>query len=111
MGRPPGDQRTDEGSLRLAGRGRCLALPRIQGQRAHQLDAHALGRDPDLAHDARPVRSTKVNDIETLEQASGWLEVAEKGSVLGIKFFVWMVTLFGRSAAHAFLALVIFYYV
>ncbi len=43
------------------------------------------------------------------EQKS-WLEVAEKGSVLGIKFFVWMVTFCGRRAAHGFLALVIFYY-
>jgi predicted LPLAT superfamily acyltransferase len=40
----------------------------------------------------------------------GWLEVAEKGSVLGIKSFVWMVTFLGRRVAHAVLALVIFYY-
>jgi predicted LPLAT superfamily acyltransferase len=39
------------------------------------------------------------------------MEVAEKGSILGIKFFVWMVNFFGRTAAHAFLAVVIFYYV
>jgi predicted LPLAT superfamily acyltransferase len=55
-----------------------------------------------------------VNDVEitALEAPpKGWLEVAEKGSVLGIKFFVWMVSFFGRTAAHSFLAVVIFYYV
>ena len=49
--------------------------------------------------------------LEPVDSTSrGWLEVAEKGSVLGIKFFVWMVTFFGRPAARVFLAIVIFYY-
>jgi predicted LPLAT superfamily acyltransferase len=48
--------------------------------------------------------------VDEVRAGSAWLDVAEKGSVLGIKFFVWMVTFFGRTAAFAALAIVIFYY-
>jgi predicted LPLAT superfamily acyltransferase len=51
-----------------------------------------------------------VSETALAPPSRGWLEVAEKGSVLGIRFFVWMVTFLGRRAAHGFLALVIFYY-
>lgn len=41
----------------------------------------------------------------------GWLEVAEAGSLLGIRFVVFLCTAFGRSAARAFLAVLVLYFV
>lgn len=41
----------------------------------------------------------------------GWLDVAEVGSVWGIRFVVGLCTLFGRGVARAFLRFVVFYYV
>ena len=41
----------------------------------------------------------------------GWLDVAEVGSVWGIRFVVALCTLFGRGAARAFLRVLAFYYV
>lgn len=43
-------------------------------------------------------------------QPQGWLDVAEKGSVFGIRVFVWFVTVFGRPAGRAVLAVVMLYY-
>ncbi len=40
----------------------------------------------------------------------GWLEVAEAGGTLGIRFFVVVSTMFGRSVARAFLPFVALYY-
>jgi predicted LPLAT superfamily acyltransferase len=40
----------------------------------------------------------------------GWLEVAEAGSILGIRWFVFLVTFVGRRAARAWLIMVVFYY-
>lgn len=42
---------------------------------------------------------------------AGWLETREKGTELGIRFFVWLMRLFGRAPARAFLYPVVFYYV
>ncbi|HEX5660238.1 MAG TPA: hypothetical protein VFX59_23750 [Polyangiales bacterium] len=44
-------------------------------------------------------------------QRRGWLDVAELGSVWGIRFMVRLCRLFGRGAARAFLRVVVFYYV
>ena len=41
----------------------------------------------------------------------GWLDVAEVGSVWGIRFLVGLCMLFGRNVARAFLRGVVFYYV
>ncbi|HEY6881391.1 MAG TPA: hypothetical protein VI299_25375, partial [Polyangiales bacterium] len=41
----------------------------------------------------------------------GWLDVAEVGSVWGIRFVVRLCRLFGRGAARAFLRVIVFYYV
>ena len=41
----------------------------------------------------------------------GWLDVAEVGSVWGIRFVVMLCALFGRGAARAFLRALVFYYV
>jgi predicted LPLAT superfamily acyltransferase len=41
----------------------------------------------------------------------GWLDVAEVGSVWGIRFVVGVCRLFGRGAARAFLRIIVFYYV
>jgi len=41
----------------------------------------------------------------------GWLEVAEAGSALGIRFVVMLCTVFGRPAARAFLAVLSLYFV
>jgi len=41
----------------------------------------------------------------------GWLEVAEAGSALGIRFVVFLCTVFGRTAARAFLAVLSLYFV
>ncbi|MDB4988869.1 MAG: hypothetical protein JWN04_4047, partial [Myxococcaceae bacterium] len=41
----------------------------------------------------------------------GWLDVAEVGSVWGIRFVVALCMLCGRGAARAFLRFVVFYYV
>ena len=41
----------------------------------------------------------------------GWLEVAEVGSVWGIRFVVLLCTVFGRGTARAFLRVIVFYYV
>lgn len=49
--------------------------------------------------------STAVTD-----QKSGWLQIAETGSLAGIKWFVFLVTFVGRPAARAWLKMVIFYY-
>lgn len=43
-------------------------------------------------------------------QQRGWLQIAETGSVAGIKWFVFLVTFVGRPAARAWLKMVIFYY-
>lgn len=40
----------------------------------------------------------------------GWLDVAEVGGVLGIRFFVVVCTIFGRAPARAILRLVALYY-
>ncbi len=40
-----------------------------------------------------------------------WLDVKEKGGVLGVRFVVWLCTAFGRAPARAFLALLCVYYV
>ncbi|MCL2447917.1 MAG: hypothetical protein FWD17_03110 [Polyangiaceae bacterium] len=40
-----------------------------------------------------------------------WLNVAERGSALGIAFFVWLSTAFGRAPARLVLRVVVFYYV
>jgi predicted LPLAT superfamily acyltransferase len=42
---------------------------------------------------------------------AGWLDVVERGSVLGIRFFVWLSTAFGRSPARFVLRFVALYYV
>jgi predicted LPLAT superfamily acyltransferase len=44
-------------------------------------------------------------------QKRGWLDVAEVGSVWGIRFVVGLCKLFGRGAARAFLRVLVFYYV
>ncbi len=44
-------------------------------------------------------------------QRHGWLDVAEVGSVWGIRFVVRLCRLFGRGAARAFLRVLVFYYV
>jgi predicted LPLAT superfamily acyltransferase len=41
----------------------------------------------------------------------GWLDVAEVGSVWGIRFVVLLCTVFGRSVSRAFVRLIVFYYV
>ena len=41
---------------------------------------------------------------------TGWLDIAEAGGTLGIRFFVVVSTMFGRSAARAFLPFVALYY-
>jgi predicted LPLAT superfamily acyltransferase len=43
-------------------------------------------------------------------QRRGWLDVAELGSVWGIRFVVRLCRLFGRGAARAFLRVLVFYY-
>ncbi len=42
---------------------------------------------------------------------SGWLDAQEKGTVLGVRFFVWLLRLCGRAVARAFLRPVVLYYV
>jgi predicted LPLAT superfamily acyltransferase len=42
---------------------------------------------------------------------STWLSVAERGSALGIAFFVWLSTAFGRTPARLVLRVVVLYYV
>lgn len=42
---------------------------------------------------------------------SGWLDVAEVGSLWGIRFVVGLCQLFGRGSARAFLRLIVAYYV
>jgi predicted LPLAT superfamily acyltransferase len=39
-----------------------------------------------------------------------WLDVKEKGGVLGVRFVVWLCTAFGRAPARAFLAVLCVYY-
>jgi predicted LPLAT superfamily acyltransferase len=39
-----------------------------------------------------------------------WLAEPERGTSLGIRFFVWLITLFGRGVARAFLRPVVFWY-
>lgn len=41
---------------------------------------------------------------------SGWLDVAERGTVLGIRFFVVLSTVFGRPVARAFLPPIALWY-
>src|SRR5688572_16602301 len=43
-------------------------------------------------------------------RSRGWLDVAEAGSILGIRWFVFLVTCLGRSAARSWLTMVVFYY-
>ncbi len=43
-------------------------------------------------------------------KGTGWLDIAEAGGTLGIRFFVVVCTMFGRSAARAFLPFVALYY-
>lgn len=50
-------------------------------------------------------------DKSVAAETESWHEIAEKGSVLGIRFFVALVGLFGRTAARAFLAVLMIYYV
>ena len=45
------------------------------------------------------------------EVERGWLSVSERGSVLGIRFFVWCTTALGRAPARFFLRFVALYYV
>jgi predicted LPLAT superfamily acyltransferase len=45
------------------------------------------------------------------ETGTGWLDVAEKGSVLGIQLLVWIGTLFGRAPGRFVLRFLAFYYV
>lgn len=40
----------------------------------------------------------------------GWLDVAERGGVWGIRLFVWLCTIAGRAPARAVLRIVILYY-
>jgi predicted LPLAT superfamily acyltransferase len=49
--------------------------------------------------------------MSQLAQRRGWLDVAEVGSVWGIRFMVRLCRLFGRGAARAVLRVVVFYYV
>jgi len=49
--------------------------------------------------------------MTAIEKKSGWLDVAEVGSVWGIRFVVLLCTVFGRGAARAFLRVIVFYYV
>ncbi|MET0287523.1 MAG: lipid A biosynthesis acyltransferase [Polyangiales bacterium] len=49
--------------------------------------------------------------MSELAPRRGWLDVAEVGSVWGIRFVVRLCRLFGRGAARAFLRAVVFYYV
>ncbi|MDB4974889.1 MAG: Lysophospholipid acyltransferase [Myxococcaceae bacterium] len=44
-------------------------------------------------------------------QKRGWLDMAEVGSVWGIRFVVMLCMTFGRGVARAFLRFVVFYYV
>jgi predicted LPLAT superfamily acyltransferase len=44
-------------------------------------------------------------------QRGGWQGVAERGSILGIRFFVWLSTALGRAAARFVLRFVVAYYV
>jgi predicted LPLAT superfamily acyltransferase len=41
----------------------------------------------------------------------GWLDVAEAGSIWGIKIFAWAATIFGRGPARLILRIVVLYYV
>lgn len=42
---------------------------------------------------------------------SGWLDARERGTVAGIRFVLWLATVFGRPAARGFVALLALYYV
>ncbi len=44
------------------------------------------------------------------EKTTGWQDIGEKGTVLGIRFFLVLLSVFGRSAARGFLAVVMLYY-
>ena len=46
-----------------------------------------------------------------MTQRRGWLDVAEVGSVWGIRFVVLLCSAFGRRSARAFLRVIVFYYV
>jgi predicted LPLAT superfamily acyltransferase len=48
---------------------------------------------------------------EPVTKRRGWLDVAEVGSVWGIRFVVTLCMLFGRDFARVFLRVVVFYYV
>jgi predicted LPLAT superfamily acyltransferase len=48
--------------------------------------------------------------MSEIENRSGWLDVAEVGSVWGIRFVVLLCTVFGRSVARAFVRVIVFYY-
>jgi predicted LPLAT superfamily acyltransferase len=49
--------------------------------------------------------------MTTAAHRSAWLSVAERGSVVGIAFLVWMSTAFGRAPARFVLRFVALYYV
>lgn len=53
----------------------------------------------------------KEDGLSPAPRRRGWLDVAEAGTVFGIYFFGWLMRLFGRPAARAFLYPVILYYV
>jgi predicted LPLAT superfamily acyltransferase len=49
--------------------------------------------------------------VEGRTAGAGWLDVAEAGTLAGIRFFVGLVRFFGRPVALGFLHLVVLYYV
>ena len=48
---------------------------------------------------------------ESAKEAQGWMHAAEVGAVWGIRFVVFLCTVFGRRAGRAFLHVLAFYYV
>ena len=55
--------------------------------------------------------SVVVPAAEAPATEESWLSIAERGSVLGIRFVFWVCTVFGRSAARLVLKPIVFYYV
>lgn len=52
-----------------------------------------------------------VSDAAPRRRRALWLDVAERGTVAGIWFFVWLSTTFGRGLSRLVLRFVVFYYV
>jgi predicted LPLAT superfamily acyltransferase len=48
---------------------------------------------------------------ESVKEPQGWMHAAEAGAVWGIRFVVFLCTVFGRRAGRAFLHVLAFYYV